>query len=142
MAIAIERPRRVGITGRPVLFLVACVGGLIPWTVGLAVKLPARYTVCHWTVTWVGFDVILTTCFAVTAWAVRAHRPMALPAAIATSVLLLTDAWFDLLTAHHGGDLIVSAATAVFGEIPTAVFMARIAARLLRDHATNARVQS
>ncbi len=38
-----------------------------------------------------------------------------------TSVPLICDAWFDLLTAHRGGDLLVSAATALFGEIPIAV---------------------
>lgn len=54
------------------------------------------------------------------------------PAAIATSVLLLCDAWFDLLTAHGGNDLLVSTMTALFGEIPMAILLAAIAARLLR----------
>jgi hypothetical protein len=40
---------------RSVLFLVACVAGLIPWTVGLAVTLPHRYVVGTWTLTWTGF---------------------------------------------------------------------------------------
>ena len=37
---------------RPVLFLLACVVGLIPWTIGLAVTLPHRYVVGTWTATW------------------------------------------------------------------------------------------
>jgi hypothetical protein len=46
---------------------------------------------------------------------------------------MFTDAWFDLLTAHRGGDLLISAATAIFGEIPIAVVLATIAAKLLRE---------
>jgi hypothetical protein len=120
---------------RSALFLVACVAGLIPWTVGLAVTLPRRYVVGTWTLTWTGFDVALIGCFTVTAWALWKQRQIALPAAITTAVLLLCDAWFDLLTAHRGGGLLVSATTAVFGEIPIAFVMAVIAARLLRANA-------
>lgn len=120
---------------RAVLFLAACAGALIPWTVGLALALPSSYTAGNWTVTWTGFDIGLASCFAVTAWALRAKRPIALPAAIATTVLLLCDAWFDLLTAHVGVCLLVSAVTAVFGELPIAAVMARISARLLRANA-------
>ena len=117
---------------RPVLFLLACVGGLIPWTVGLAFTLPHRYVVGTWTATWTGFDVVLIGGLALTAWALWTQRPIALPAAVGTSVLMFTDAWFDLLTAHRGGDLLISAATAVFGEIPIAIVLATIAAKLLR----------
>jgi hypothetical protein len=113
-------------------FLVACAAGLIPWTVGLAVTLPHRYVVGIWTLTWTGFDVALIGCFAVTAWALWKQRQIALPAAIAAAVLLLCDAWFDLLTAHRGGALLVSATTAVFAEIPIAIRVAGISAKLLR----------
>lgn len=124
---------------RSVFFLVACAAGLIPWTVGLAVTLPHRYVVGTWTLTWTGFDVALIGCFAVTAWALWKQRQIALPAAITTAVLLLCDAWFDLLTAHRGGGLLASATTAVFGEIPIAIVMAGIAAKLLRANAQAAR---
>jgi uncharacterized membrane protein len=115
-----------------VLFLAACAASLIPWTVGLALTLPRRYVVGTWTITWTGFDVVLIGCFSVTAWALWKQRQIALPAAMITSVLLLCDAWFDLLTAHQGGDLVVSTVTAVFGEIPIAVVLATISTRLLR----------
>jgi hypothetical protein len=128
-----------GVQCRSVLFLTACAAGLIPWTVGLAVTLPHRYVVGTWTLTWTGFDVALIGCFAVTAWALWKQRQIALPAAITTAVLLLCDAWFDLLTAHRGGSLLVSATTAVFGEIPIAIVMAGIAAKLLRANAPAAR---
>lgn len=119
---------------RPVMLLTACAGALVPWTVGLAVALPCRYTVGHWTITWTGFDVVLAGCFATTAWALRTDHRIALPASIATAVLLLCDAWFDLLSAQPGAGLLVSASTALFGEIPLAVVMAAIAARLMRSY--------
>jgi hypothetical protein len=117
---------------RTVLFFLACAVSMIPWTVGLAVTLPQRYVVGTWTLTWTGFDVVLIGCFSVTAWALWKQRQIALPAAMVTSVLLMCDAWFDLLTAHRGGDLLVSTVTAVFGEIPIAIVLAAIATRLLR----------
>lgn len=113
-----------------VVFLAVCAVALIPWTVGLAVTLPARYVVGRWTLTWTGFDVALLACFAVTAWALWNQRPIALPAAIFTSALLLCDAWFDVLTAHGGGDLLVSATTALLGEIPGAIVLTTIAGKL------------
>jgi hypothetical protein len=55
-------------TGPTIVFLLVCAVGLVPWTVGLAVTLPARYVVGSWTLTWAGFDTALVVCFAVTAW--------------------------------------------------------------------------
>jgi hypothetical protein len=115
-----------------VLFLLACAVSLTPWTVGLAVTLPRRYVVGTWMITWTGFDVVLIGCFCVTAWAFWKQRQVAVPAAMVTSVLLLCDAWFDLLMAHHGGYLIVSTVTALFGEIPIAIVLAETSTRLLR----------
>jgi hypothetical protein len=80
---------------------------MVAWTVGLAVTLPHRYVVDTWTVTWASFDVALIICFSVRRW-------------------------FDLPTAHRGGDLLVSTASALFGEIPLAIFLAAISTRLLR----------
>lgn len=126
--VAQARPAR----RRGVLFLLACAVGLIPWTVGLATTLPRRYLVGTWTITWTGFDVVLIGGFSVTAWALWKQRQIAVPAAMVTSVLLLCDAWFDLLTAHRGGDLLVSTLTALFGEIPIAIVLATMSTRLLR----------
>src|SRR6476660_10499889 len=92
---------------RVMLFLVACVAILIPWTIALAVTLPRRDVVDTWTLTWAGFDAVLLGCFSLTAWALRKQRQIALPATIVTSVLLFCDAWFDVLTAHRGSALLV-----------------------------------
>jgi len=43
------------------------------------------------------------------AWGLWKQRRILVPASIITSVLLLCDAWFDLLTANGHRDLIVSA---------------------------------
>jgi hypothetical protein len=122
-------------TGATVIFLSVCALGLIPWTVGLAVTLPTHYAVGSWTLTWTGFDIALVAGFAVTAWALRTQRPIALPAAVFTCTLLLCDGWFDVLTAHSGHDLLVSAAFALFGEIPAAIVLTAISTKLLRANA-------
>ena len=41
----------------PLLALCAVV--LIPWTLVLAYRLPARHTSHHWDIAWVGFDLAL-----------------------------------------------------------------------------------
>jgi hypothetical protein len=115
------------------LVLAAGAGLLIPWTVGLAFVLPSTYNANHWSIAWTGFDVALAGCFALTAWALRHKSPVALPAAIVASVLLVSDAWFDLLTARVGACLAISAATAIFGELPLAALLARVAGRLWRE---------
>jgi hypothetical protein len=46
----------------------------------LAITLPHRYVAGHWTVTWVGFDITLLGCLALTAWlAWRRRAPVPLP---------------------------------------------------------------
>jgi hypothetical protein len=117
---------------RAAFVLLAGAVGLVPWTIGLAVTLPRRYLVGTWTITWTGFDVVLIGCFSVTAWALWKQRQVAVPATMVSSVLLLCDAWFDLLTAHRGGDLLISTMTALFGEIPLAIGLAAMSTRLLR----------
>jgi hypothetical protein len=120
-------------------FLAACCLALIPWTIGLAFSLPRTYTAANWRVLWTGFDVILLGCLAVTAWALWKQRQIVVPASIITSVLLLCDAWFDLLTANGHRDLIVSAASALFGELPLATMLILISIRALRVGARAAR---
>ena len=120
-------------------FLAACCLALIPWTIGLAASLPRTYVTANWRVLWTGFDVVLLGCLAVTAWGLWKQRQILVPASIITSVLLLCDAWFDLLTANGHRDLIVSAASALFGELPLATMLILISIRALRVGARAAR---
>jgi hypothetical protein len=115
-----------------VRFLALCCLALVPWTIGLAVTLPRSYLVGNWPLAWTGFDLILLGCLSTTAWALWMQRQVAVPAALITSALLLCDAWFDIITAHSGRCLMVSVATAVFGEVPIAILLGFISIRLQR----------
>lgn len=105
--------------------LTVCAVGLIPWTILLAVTLPSGYEVHQWRLTWVGFDVLLVVAMASTAllgW--RRNRAVIL-AALATSVLLICDAWFDVSLAFGTSEVWWSAALALFVELPLAFYLIR-----------------
>jgi hypothetical protein len=120
-------------------FLAVCCLALIPWTIGLALSLPRTYVTANWRALWTGFDVVLPGCLAVTAWGPWKQRQILVPSSIITSVLLLRDAWFDLLTANGHRDLIVSAASALFGELPLATMLIPTSIRPLHAGARTAR---
>lgn len=95
-----------------IVFLAVCCLALIPWTIGLGLSLPRTYVATNRQVLWTGFDVVLLGCLSLTAWSLWKRRQILVPAAIITSVLLLCDARFDLLTANGHRQLILSAVTA------------------------------
>ena len=71
---------------------------MVPWTVYIGESLPQRQLSPHYDVSWAGFDVILLATLAATGYlALRRSRYLAM-AATATAVLLVVDAWFDLMT--------------------------------------------
>ena len=82
------------------LVLVAAIF-LIPWTIFLAVTLPKNYKTSHWGTAWVGFDVGLIVFLALSAWAAWRRRHILVFTTIVTATLLITDAWFDILTASR-----------------------------------------
>ena len=104
---------------------------MVPWLGYLAVTLPAKYVAHNWTVTWVGFDVLLVGFMVATAVFGYLRRQLLVPAAFTTGVLLICDAWFDLMTAGPR-DAWLSVITAVLLEVPLAAFMIFSAQRLLR----------
>ena len=106
--------------------------GLIPWIVLLGLTLPRRYVANHWAVAWVGFDVALLCLLVLTAWAAWRRREIVIVAALVTGTMLVVDAWFDIVTDSSTGDLVISALTAVFGELPLAALLFAGALRLLR----------
>jgi hypothetical protein len=106
--------------------------GLVPWTVLLGLRLPSDHPVHAWNATWVGFDALLLLAFAATAvLAWRRHRAVVIPA-LGTAVLLVCDAWFDVSLDIGTPDLWVSAALALFVELPMAGFLFHRAYGLLR----------
>lgn len=105
--------------------------GLIPWTIYLGITLPDHYIVQDWTLTWTGFDVILTLMFATTALLAYLRRQLVILAAFSSGVLLMCDAWFDLTTSH-GDDRLVALGFALGIEIPVGLFLIYAALQLLR----------
>jgi hypothetical protein len=94
---------------------------LVPTIVLLVVVLPSTHQSEHWDVAWSGFDVMLALMLlavAVTAWHGSAWLEAA---AAAAATLLFVDAWFDVLTASSGTELVIAIIEAVFVELPLAL---------------------
>jgi hypothetical protein len=96
--------------------------GLVLWIVFLAITLPANYVA-------LGFDVLLVAFMVTTAVLVFLRRRLVLLTAFTTGVLLICDAWFDVMTAGPH-DLWASALTATLVELPVAVILIAIALRM------------
>lgn len=116
---------------RTVLMLV-CAAALIPWTVYLAITLPGHYVARNWVATWVGFDILLLAMLVLTALAGWKRKQFVFPTAFATGVLLLCDAWFDVMTSQRGGDLTQALLSAFLVELPLAFLLIAGPLRLLR----------
>jgi hypothetical protein len=118
------------------LVLGVCVTVLVPWTVFLAITLPSRYVARHWVATWVGFDILLMVMLTTTAIAGWRRRQLVFPAAFASGVLLICDAWFDVMTSQPGADLIQALISALVIEIPLGIGFIAGPLRLMRIVAT------
>jgi hypothetical protein len=88
---------------------------LIPWTIYLGFTLPQSYSAQHWQLTWVGFDILLLGFMIATAVLGFVGHHLLTLFAFTTGVLLVCDAWFDVLTARRGY-FAVSILTAVLGS--------------------------
>ena len=119
-----ERRRRLAV------LLTGASAGLIPWIVLLAITLPHRYVAGHWTVTWVGFDLALLSCLALTAWLAWRRRQSVVIFAFTTATLLSCDAWFDVTTASGRADTIIAIASALLLELPLATLLFAISHHL------------
>jgi len=72
--------------------------------------------------TWVGFDVLLLAFMIATAVLGFIQHHLLTLFAFATGVLLVCDAWFDVLTAK-GRDLLAAVLIAALGELPLATVL-------------------
>jgi len=96
---------------------------MVPWTVYIGESLPRRQLSPHYDVSWAGFDVMLLAALAATAFfALRRSRYLSM-AATATAVLLVVDAWFDLMTTPSE-QLVQSIVLAAVVELPLAAVCA------------------
>ena len=120
------RMRRIRLT----LMIVGSIA-MIPWLGYLYVTLPDRYIAHNWTVTWIGFDLLLVVFMLATAVLGYLRRQLLMLAAFASGVLLICDAWFDLMTAGPK-DLWLSLTTCFVIELPLAIFMITGAFRIVR----------
>lgn len=128
-----ERRRRF------VILLTITSAALVPWIVLLALTLPHRYVAGHWTLTWVGFDIVLLSGLAMTSWLAWRCRQAVVIAALSTATLLTCDAWFDITTASGRADTLAAVASAVLLELPLAALLFAVACHLLRLIARRAR---
>jgi hypothetical protein len=97
--------------------------------------LPDKYIAHNWPATWVGFDVLLLLFMAVTAVLGLLRRQLLVLTAFTTGVLLICDAWFDVMTAAPM-DRWPSVLGALLGELPLAALLITGALRILRLTAT------
>jgi hypothetical protein len=112
------------------VLVVSCLA-LIPWIVYLALTLPVHYVARQWRYAWVGFDVALLAGLAGTAWFGWRRRQVVIPLAVATAVLLVCDAWFDVMLARGEEDFWTSVAVALLFELPLALYLMRRTRQLL-----------
>ncbi|MEV1069548.1 hypothetical protein [Streptomyces sp. NPDC050263] len=100
---------------------------LVPWLAVLWTTLPGTYPAQHWGAAWIGFDALEIVGLLTSAVLVRRGDHRAPLASIATAVLLLVDAWFDVMTAGHG--VVISLVSACTLELPLAALCAVVALR-------------
>jgi hypothetical protein len=106
---------------RWLVFLLAGVAlALLPWSGYLAASLPGEHVVHHWDAAWVGFDLFEAAALVATLLALLRGSPLLPLLAAVAGTALLTDAWFDLVTANLGWDFGVALAEAALAELPLA----------------------
>ncbi|MET8447312.1 hypothetical protein [Streptomyces sp. NPDC005209] len=86
---------------------------LVPWMVLLGLTLPANAEVRHWSLAWIGLDVLMATGCATTALLGLRRDSRSRLTASATASVAVLDAWFDLTTAASGSALLQAAGSAV-----------------------------
>jgi hypothetical protein len=111
---------------------------LLPWIAYLAVAPPIEFGDGKWRVAWVGLDAMEAAALALTAWLAYRRSTWVGITAAATAVLLVVDAWFDLMTATTGWGLTQAALAAGLLELPLAAVSLWIArhAQLVNETVT------
>lgn len=105
---------------------------LIPWTIGLVIILPSRHISHHWDAAWGGFDAMMICALGLTAFFAWRRSTWVTMSATASATLLLTDAWFDTLTAGGPMQFRVALVSAVGIEVPMALLCLWVAIRTAR----------
>ncbi|WP_206502342.1 hypothetical protein [Streptomyces chrestomyceticus] len=100
---------------------------LLPWMGYLAGTLPPTEAAA-----WVALDAVEAACLLVAGTRLMNGRSGHRAAAAAAAVLLVTDAYVDVVTAGPGSELLGAVAMAVGAELPLAALCGVLAARAVR----------
>ncbi len=119
-----RRPYDHLVARRLTRLLVGCAAVLVGWIGVLATTLGSAETVRHWSVTWVGLDVLEVAGLVATAVLFRLRSPLAASAGAATAALFAVDAWFDVTTAATGWPSLLAIVLALVLELPLAALCA------------------
>jgi hypothetical protein len=107
----------------------------IPWTIYLGITLPTRHLSTHWDAAWVGLDVAIIAMLILNAVYSYLESKWLVMSATATTTLLLTDAWFDIVTARTDKAVAAALVSAFLIEIPLAILTFRVALKIVnREH--------
>jgi hypothetical protein len=115
--VLVTQARSVRLAG-PLFLLLSVL--LMPWTVVLAMTLPARQLSGHYDIAWSGFDVFLLTALAATGVAALRRSRYLATAATAAGTLLVVDAWFDVTTSLGATEQTAAIVLALAVELPLA----------------------
>jgi len=100
---------------------------LVPWIVYLGFAPPSQLGAGDWRIAWIGFDAMEAVALATTAWLAFQRSTWIDMAATATGVLLIVDAWFDIMTSDAGWPMSQAILAAALLELPLAVLSLWIA---------------
>jgi len=100
---------------------------ILPWTIYLGQSLPAHHIFRHWDIAWVGLDAGLLLSLLITGIMVIRRSLWVVLTSVAAGSLLVVDAWFDVMGAHHGHELIQAIFAALLLELPLAGLSFRLA---------------
>jgi hypothetical protein len=112
---------------------------LVPWTLWLTFSLPSKHTSHHYDLAWVGFDIALAAMLALTARAAWFGSAALAPLSAATAAMLVSDAWFDVVTSTPG-ERLEAILQACLAELPLAAVCGFIAYDAERAHASVSRL--
>ncbi|MFJ4677373.1 MULTISPECIES: hypothetical protein [unclassified Kitasatospora] len=105
---------------------------LLPWIVELALNVRGRFGARNLSNAWVWFDLLEAAALLLLAALVRRRHRATSPIASATAVLLGTDAFFDLWSAHRGEAFRTAEVLAYAAELPSAALLAALSWYSLR----------
>lgn len=97
-----------------------CALALAPWIIVIALTLPSRQLSPNYDLAWAGFDLLLFAALAATAGSAMRRSPYLASTASWAAALLVTDAWFDVMTSPSGLARIEAIAMALLVELPLA----------------------